>query len=303
MKGMAMDMLQAMEETVARVAATVGPAVVGIGGRRGAGSGVVVGPDRLLTNAHNARTEEVAVHLPDGRAAVGRVVGADVDGDLAVVAVETGTAPPVTWSEQAEEIPTGRIVLGLANPGGRGLRVSLGTVSGVGRRFRGPRGRVVTGGFEHTAPLPRGSSGGPVVDREGRLVGINTNRVGDSLYVARPATASLRERVEALGRGESREPLRLGLALAPAEAARRLRAAVGLPERDGLLVRAVEDGSPADRAGVLTGDLLVRAGDAELAAPDDLFAVLDAHDRNAPLALALVRGVEELTLEVGFAQP
>ena len=71
--------------------------------------------------------------------------------------------------------------------GGGGVRVTFGTVSSLGRNFRGPRGRLITDGIEHTAPLGRGSSGGPLVDPEGRLLGINTHRPGDGLYLALPA--------------------------------------------------------------------------------------------------------------------
>ena len=136
----------------------------------------------------------------------------------------------------------GRSVLALANPAGRGLRVTPGFVSSTARSFRGPRGRRIAGAIEHTAPLPRGSSGGPLVDTDGRLLGINSVRVDGGLILALPADEALRERVEALGRGEAPKRVRLGVAIAPPRVARRLRRAVGLPERDGVLVRAVEEG-------------------------------------------------------------
>ena len=155
------------------------------------------------------------------------------------------------------------------------MRVTFGMVSGVERAFRGPRGRRVTGSLEHTAPLARGSSGSPVLDDEGRMVGLNTARLSDGLYLALPADAELRERVDALIRGESPQRLVLGVGIARAEVAAKLRASVGLPERDGLLVRSVEDGSPAAEAGVVVGDLLTTAGGDELADVDDLHDALD----------------------------
>ena len=91
----------------------------------------------------------------------------------------------------------------LSNPGGRGLRVTFGFVSGIDRTFRGPRGLRITGSLEHTAPLLPGSSGGPVLDAEGQLLGINTNRLGEGFYLAIPADEALRGRVDALARGES----------------------------------------------------------------------------------------------------
>jgi serine protease Do len=169
-------------------------------------------------------------------------------------------------------------------------------VSATGRGFRGPRGRRVTGSIEHTAPLPRGSSGGPLVDSDGRLLGLNAVRRDGGFILALPADAALRRRVEELARGEVGERPRLGVALAPPRVARRLRSAVGLPERDGLLVRAVVDGSPAAAAGLERGDLLVRAGDRELASMDDLFDALDA--AGDTLSLVVVRGTEERELQV-----
>ena len=148
----------------------------------------------------------------------------------------------------------------LANPGGRGLRATFGLVSATGRSFRGPRGRRIGGSIEHTAPLPRGSSGGPLVDAEGRLLGLNSVRVEGGLILALPADAAMRRRAEALA---ARQPARAGRGSGsrsrPPRAARRMRAAVGLPERDGLLVRGVEEDSPAGRAGLERGDLLVAA--------------------------------------------
>src|SRR5207302_6103617 len=138
----------------------------------------------------------------------------DRDLDLAVLDVETGDAPAVAWGEAGELAP-GRPVLALANPGGRGLRVTLGFVSAAGRSFRGPRGRRVAGAIEHTAPLPRGSAGGPLVDLDGRLLGVNTLRVDGGLILSIPADGQLRDRVEALGRGETPRRVRLGVAIAP----------------------------------------------------------------------------------------
>ena len=152
----------------------------------------------------------------------------------------------------------------LANPGGRGLRTTFGLVSATGRSFRGPRGRRIGGSIEHTAPLPRGSSGGPLVDAEGRLLGLNSIRVEGGLILALPADAAMRRRAEALAAGTGASGRGSGSRIAPPRAARRMRAAVGLPERDGLLVRGVVEDSPAGRAGLERGDLLV--GDRRAAA-------------------------------------
>jgi S1-C subfamily serine protease len=139
-----------------------------------------------------------------------------------------------------------------------------------------------------------------VVDRDGRLLGIDTNRLGDGFYLALPADAELRQRLDALGRGETATRPRLGVGIAPARVARQLRRAVGLPERDGLLVRVVEDGGPADRAGLRTGDLIVEAGGRPVTDADELYEVLDQLGEAQTLTLRVVRGTDELTVTVGF---
>jgi serine protease Do len=293
-----MSALEELEQAVTDVAEQAGSAVVGIGRGPGRGSGIVLAEGRVVTNAHNLRGEEVTVVFADGRTETGRVEGVDVDADLAVVAVDTGDARPLPWAEEGP-VRLGTAVFALANPGGR-RRVTVGFVSAVNRAFRGPRGRRITGSVEHTAPLGRGSSGGPVVSADGRLLGINTNRLGDGFYLAIPADAELRGRLDALARGESPARPRLGVGVAPARVARRLRSAVGLPERDGLLVRAVEEGSPAERAGIRVGDLIVTAGGREVRDADELHEVLDGLGEEGTLQLALVRGTEELTVIAAF---
>jgi S1-C subfamily serine protease len=285
-----------IQDALQRIAEEVGPAVVGVGRRWGRGSGVIVAPGRVLTNAHNVGSDEVTVVLGGGDSVTGRVLGADVDGDVAVVGMDEDAGPAVTWSDAPVEV--GRLVVALANPGGRGLRVTHGYVSSTERSFRGPRNRRIAGSIEHTAPLIRGSSGGPVVDADARLLGINTNRLGEGFYLAIPADGSLREKVAALSAGESPVTPRLGVGLAPVEVGRRLRRAVGLPDAQGLLVRAVEEDSAAARAGVAEGDLITEASGRPVTSADDLYEALDG--AGAGLELKLLRGAEEVTASVRF---
>jgi serine protease Do len=296
-----MAVLEELEEAVAEAVRRTGPAVVGLGRGWGVGSGVVIAPGRVLTNAHNLRHDEVTVAFADGRHETGRVAGSDPDLDLAAITVDTGEVEPVQWPQDDDRsVEIGRTVLALANPGGRGLRVTPGFVSATARSFRGPRGRRITGAIEHTAPLPRGSSGGPLVDTAGRLLGINAIRVDGGLILAIPADAAIRERVEGLGRGELPKRVRLGVAVAPPRVAHRLRRAVGLPERDGVLVRAVEDGSPAARAGLQRGDLIVAAGGREIDRVEALYEALDGAGDEGRLELTIVRGTDELGVQVTF---
>jgi serine protease Do len=295
-----MAILDDIQAGIARLAESTGATVVGIGQRWGVGSGSVLSAGRVLTNAHNVRGDHVTVTFADGREAEGTVAGRDIDGDLAVIDVDTGQTAALTWASGAAP-GIGTAVFGLANPGGRGLRVTFGFVSGVDRTFRGPRGRRITGSLEHTAPLLPGSSGGPVVDAAGQLVGINTNRLGEGFYLAIPADEALRGRVEALGRGESATPPRLGIAIAPAHVARRLRRAVGLPDTEGLLVREVSEASPAHRAGLAQGDLIVAAAGQPARTPDDLFEALPPSG-SGTVELTIVRGTDERSIQVVFGE-
>ena len=288
-----MTALADLGREIGEIAERIGPSVVGIGNRWRGGSGVVIGKNRVLTNAHNLHGDDVTVTFADGRSAEATPIGVDADGDLAVLEVDTGGAPPLDLGADAPGVGTPVVALG--NPNGHGPRVTFGFVSGTGRTFRGPRGRRVAGAVEHTAPLMPGSSGGPIVGLDGRLLGINTNRIGHGFYQAIATDGALADRVTALGRGESPTRRRLGVGLAPAHVARRLRRAVGLPERDGLPVREVEEASPAAAAGITEGDLIVAVGDRAIGSADDLF---DALGTEGPLEITLVRGADELTVTV-----
>jgi serine protease Do len=291
-----MSLLDDLSAAISSAAAAASPSVVGIGARL-RGSGVVIGDGKVLTNAHNIRGDQVTVTFADGRSVRGTVAGTDVDGDLAVIEVETAGIPALAWATDGNTV--GSVVFGLSATGGGPARVTVGTVSAVNRAFRGPGGRRIAGSLEHTAPMAPGSSGGPIVDAAGRLVGLNTHRIGDGFYLARQADAALRERVELLARGRSVERPRLGVEVAPSHVARRLRRSVGLPERDGLLVRGVEDGSPAAGAGIREGDLIVGLAGNAVSDADSLADAMAG--ATGTVEVVVVRGAEELTLRADLA--
>jgi serine protease Do len=272
-----MNTVQTLQETITGAAEAVGPSVVGLGRGWGHGSGVVIADGHVLTSAHNLRRDEVTVAFADDRRELATVVGTDPDLDLAVLAVDTGDAAPVRW-EPGEAPGIGTPVVALANPGGRGLRATLGFVSSGPRSFRGPRGRRIRGALEHTAPLPRGSSGGPLTDQQGNLVGINSLRLDGGLILAVPADAPVRERVLLLARGEAAAPHRLGVAIAPPRVARRLRSAVE------------------------PGDLIVAAGGDATPNVEALYSALDSVPAGGgELELTVVRGTDERTVTAVFA--
>jgi S1-C subfamily serine protease len=292
-----MTVASEIQATIAGAADRIGPSVVGLGRGWHGGSGVVIDDGFVLTAAHNLKGEETTVTFGDGRREAASVSGVDANRDLAMLETDTGGLPAVEWPAGEAAVTIGTPVLALANPGGRGLRVTIGFVSASNRSFRGGRGRRVTGCIEHTAPMPRGSSGSPIVDAGGHLLGLNAIRLEGGLIVAVPAE---KKHVDALARGESVRPPRLGVAVAPAYVARRLRRAVGLAEQDGVLVRSVEDSGPAARAGIEQGDLIVAAAGEPVDGVDALYAALDRSEPKGKLELTTVRGTEERHVTVSF---
>src|SRR6266700_3217499 len=274
-----MTIFDESQASITRLAEDAGPSVAGIGQRWGTGSGIVLGTGRVLTNAHNIRGSQATVTFADGRTAEGNVARHDIDGDLAVIEADTGQAAALPWATAVPAI--GTPVFALANPGGRGLRI--------------------TGSLEHTAPLLPGSSGGPVLDVQGQLLGINTNRLGEGFYLAIPADEALRRRVDALARGESVRPPQLGITITPGHVARRMRRAVGLPDAEGLLIQGVAEDSPAARAGLAPGDLIVAAAGQPVRSVDDLSGALRTASAGA-IELKVIRGTDERSIQVRFGQ-
>jgi S1-C subfamily serine protease len=245
-----------LQATIAEIAARVGPSVAGLGRGWGRGSGVVFARDRVITNAHVLRGADVALSLGHS-VAHGRVTGVDRRRDLAVIAVDTRDAAPVPPAPERPGI--GALVFALADPGGRGLRVTHGHVTSDARRM-----------IEHTAPLPRGASGGPLVDEQGRLLGLNTARLEGGFILAAPFDL---QRAEALARGEEVAQPELGVALGR-----------------GMIVRAVKDASPAAVAGVRPGDRCIAVDDVPLRSLDEL---LDAVEAAKPFTLTVLRDGEQ----------
>jgi serine protease Do len=245
-----------LQATIVELASRVGPSVAGLGRGWGRGSGVVFARDRVITNAHVLRGPDVALTL-QGSVVHGRVAGVDPRRDLAVIAADTGAAAPVPPAPDPPAI--GTLVFALADPGGRGLRVTHGHVSTDSRRA-----------IEHTAPLPRGASGGPLVDEQGRLLGLNTARLEGGFILAAPFDL---RRAQALARGETVKRPQLGIALGR-----------------GMVVRAVKDATPAAVAGVRPGDRCVAVDDQPLRSVDDL---LDAVEAGRPFTLTVLREGEQ----------
>lgn len=267
-------------------------AVVGIGPAPSrSGSGTIIATDTVVTTAHNVgrgvQGGSVTVWFTDGRSAEGAVSAASEDLDLAVVVVDTADLHPVGYAE--EEARIGQPIAALAAPGGT-ARLTAGSIAAVSSRLRTRVGSPVDGVIEHTAPLPPGASGGPVLDEHGRLLGMDVNRLGGGLYQAVAATTDLRATIEQLADGRVPERRRMGVAVARTREAAHLRAAVGLPPRDGVLITAVDEGSPAEAAGLARGDLITAVDGAPIRRPDDL--LLAVRRSGAAVELTVERGAD-----------
>jgi S1-C subfamily serine protease len=262
---------------------------LGRGARRG--SGLVVGPGRVAVLRHPLRGDRVEVVFQDGRSADGELAGIDRRAGVALLRAETGDAPAVTFAAELPDL--GDAVFALGDPGS-GLRVTSGAVSSPRVSIRSRGGRLLTL-IEHTAPIPRGAGGGALADAAGAVIGVNALRGDPGFALAIPG-AEVQAAIARIDAG--RDSVRLGVALASAASARRLRAAVGLSEQPGLLVRAVEQASPAERAGVKAGDLIVGLGASDVAEFDELLSAIDAAAGGERVALRVVRGAERAELEV-----
>jgi serine protease Do len=291
------DIISGVGDLVRQARDAASPSLVAVGGGWRGGSGVVFAPGLVLTSAHVLRRAEPTVRIAGGDALPARVAGVDVDGDIAVLAVDTGSTPPLPWVDRPGRV--GDAIFALSALASGSPRITLGFVSALDRSFSGPRGRRIHGLIEHTAVVGHGSAGGPLVDAEGRLVGLQTVRLDGGLALALAADADLRARAEQLGRGEEPARRSLGVAVVSPRIAARMRREVGLSDRSGLLVRDVEESSPAAAAGIRSGDLIVAAAGSPVTSVDDIATALDTVE-TGELEIDVVRGEEVRSVRVTF---
>jgi S1-C subfamily serine protease len=268
--------------------------------RQGAGSGVVVTPDGyVLTNSHvvngAGRTAEIRVRTAAGAVVPGQVVGDDPATDLAVVKVDpsalplAGAGPAYVPMDTAARARPGQLVVAIGNPLGFDSTVSTGVVSALGRTLRGRDGRLIDGVVQHTAPLNPGNSGGPLLDARGRLVGINTAIIamtqGLGFAIGGETATWVLGQILATGRVR-RSWLGVGGASRPLD--RRLARAHELGQR-AVEVMSVEPRSPAARAGLVDGDLVVGFAGKTVTSVDDLHRMLRDHAPGLEAVLDVIR--------------
>lgn len=288
--------LDAYSRTVTRVAAETTPSVAalqvsGPRGRAGAGSGVVVDDDGLLlTNAHVvAGAAGGTAVFGDGSETAVDVVGVDPLSDLAVLRARTATPAPARLGDAAT-LQVGQLVVAVGNPLGLAGSVTAGVVSALGRSLPtrdGRTARVVEDVIQTDAALNPGNSGGALADSAGRVVGINTAVAGWGLGLAVPINDTTRRIVDTLLRDGRVRRAYLGLVSSPVPLPAALAERTG--RRRGLRIVDVIAGSPADRAGLKPGDLVLEAGRAPVASAQSLQRLLFAEAVGQPLPMTVVR--------------
>ncbi|MBI5067178.1 MAG: serine protease [Deltaproteobacteria bacterium] len=295
---MSIERLVELSEGMAAAAARAAPWVVRVEGRRrGPASGAVWSADGLIVAAAHAleREEELAVGLEGGETVPAELVGRDPGIDVAVLRVARGGLAPAEWSEAAPR--PGQLLLGLSRPG-RGLRVALGVVARVGPEWRTPAGGRLERYLEADLPLRPGLSGGLLLDAGGRALGLSAGGLARGAALGIPPEA-LRRAVKAiLAHGGVRRGF-LGISTLPVRLPGGTAREQG--QEAGLLVTGVEPGSPAERAGLLLGDTVLRAAGQAVAHPSELLPFLEEERIGEPLALRTLRAgaLREVPVTVG----
>ncbi|NLF13531.1 MAG: PDZ domain-containing protein [Anaerolineaceae bacterium] len=293
------DFLRNVSDAMAGIVESAGRSVVRVEGRRRlAASGVVWSAEGVILTAHHVvhADDEIGIGLPDGNSAGARLVGRDPSTDLAVLRTD---APGLVAVERTagQELHVGHLVLALGRPG-RTVQATLGIISALGGEWRTPAGGLVDRYLQTDVVMYPGFSGGPLVDVDGRLVGLNTSALlrGVSLSVPVPTLERVVESLLTHGRvrrgylGVGAQPVRLPQAIAQQ-----------LGQETGLLLASVNAGGPADTAGLLLGDTLVALDGQPLRHMDDLVAALGGERIGQEARIRLLRGgqIQEIGVVVG----
>lgn len=286
--------LLSLSDNLAGAVARAGRAVVAVNARRRVSStGVHWRPGVVVTADHTVRMEEeITITRPDGRPLPAALAGRDPGTDLAVLRVPDLDLPVAELGD-AGSCKVGHIVLAL----GAGPAASWGVVSAVGGRWHTWRGGEVDRLVRLDLVLYPGFSGGPLVDIDGRVIGINTSGLSRVTPVAIPVATVSRVSDELLTRGRVARGY-LGLALHPVRLPETLTRAVGLATRTGLVVVNVEADGPAGRAGLLIGDVLVALDGAAVGETDDIQAALGSQRVGSTVRAQIIRAGMSSQVEI-----
>ena len=311
------ELLDAYSQAVVRATDAIAPAVVKIDVRQrlvapagaaqrppmdvgGSGSGFIFTPDGLiLTNSHVVHdARSIDVTLADGRHFRADLVGDDPDTDLAVIRIAAPDLTPARLGD-SQAIRPGQLVIAIGNPYGFNATVTAGVVSALGRSLRSRTGRLMDDIIQTDAALNPGNSGGPLVNGRGEVIGVNTAIIQGARGIA--FAVAINTATFVAGRlirdGRIRRGL-IGVAGQNVPLPRRLVRYYGLSTESGVFVVSIEPNSPAQRAGLAEGDLVVAFDGQPVAAIDDLHRMLTDTQVGVEAELVVLRGTERLVLRL-----
>ncbi|MEY2410251.1 MAG: hypothetical protein QOF48_2921 [Verrucomicrobiota bacterium] len=300
-------LLDAYSNAVTTAAEEISPSVVKIDVRKrgrqesgGSGSGFIVTPDGfIITNSHVVHgAERVDVTLADGRRPDAHLVGTDPDTDLAVVRIYAPRLKPARLGD-SNVLRVGQLAIAIGNPYGFQYSVTAGVVSALGRSFRADSGRLMDNIIQTDAALNPGNSGGPLVNSRGEVIGVNTAVILPAQGLCFAIAINTAKWIAGwLIKDGAIRRSHIGVGGQTAKIHRRVVRHFNLPVETGLLVVSVEPNSPASRAGLREGDLIVEFGGQAIAGIDDLHKQLTGDRAGLRLPLRVIRHTENLKLEI-----
>jgi S1-C subfamily serine protease len=292
-----MQLLQSFSNAVTELAENVSPSVVSVNAGRRGGTGMVWSVDGLIVTASHVigQSATPTVTLGDGREVEAKILGRDGYNDVALLKVDASGLSPVK-AGSADGIRVGQFVLALANSFGRKVSATSGIITSHRRSMRGFWGVMIEDAVVSDAKLNPGYSGGPLVDASGKLLGMNV-----AYFAGRGVAVSvdtLKETVEKLSKDGRVKKGFLGVVVEPVELPEELARSAEVGQEEGLMVRAVEYGSPAKAAGVAMGDVILRLGEAKATDEYELHKALSGEVVGKPVTLTVLRAEKVAELRI-----
>ena len=292
-----MQLLQSFSDAVTELAESVSPSVVNVNAGRRGGTGIVWSSDGLVVTASHVVGHSMAptVVLSDGKELEARLVGRDPYTDIALLKVDASGLAPVKVGS-ADGIKVGQFVLALANASGKKASATSGIITSNRRSMHGFWGVMIEDAVVSDAKLNPGYSGGPLVDASGNLLGMNV-----AYFAGRGVAVSVDSLKETVGKiskdGRVKKGF-LGVVVEPVEIPEELARTAEVGQEDGLLVRAVDAGSPARAAGVALGDIILKLGDAQATDEYELHKALSGDVVGKTVTLRILRAEKVADLKV-----
>ena len=291
--------LQELSNGLAATAETVGASALRVEARRRLpATGIVWSADGVVVTAHHVVTkdESIGIGLPDGQTVPATLVGRDPTTDLAVLRAEVTDLTPPQWAD-LESLRVGHLTLALGRPG-KTVQATLGIVSALGKDWRTPAGGRLDRYLQTDVVMYPGFSGGPLVDVTGQVLGLNTSALLRGISLTVPVDTVRRVVETLLTHGRVRRGY-LGVGIQPV----RLPEALGeeLGQETGLLLVQVKSGSPAEKGGLLLGDIIVALDGQSIRHHDDLLAYLTGDRVGTAASMRIVRAgqVQDVTVAIG----